>query len=47
MVVLRLASFEVEEFRTGGYGLQIARTLAQRVDCRWADGRVVVEAEFR
>jgi anti-sigma regulatory factor (Ser/Thr protein kinase) len=37
----------VGEFRTGGYGLQIAHALAQRVDCRWVDGRVVVEAEFR
>jgi anti-sigma regulatory factor (Ser/Thr protein kinase) len=37
----------VGEFRTGGYGLQIAQALAQRVDCRWVDGRVVVEAEFR
>ena len=36
----------VGEFCTGGYGLQIARALAQRVDCRWVDGRVVVEAEF-
>ena len=36
----------VGEFRSGGYGLQIARALAQRVDCRWVDGRIVVEAEF-
>jgi hypothetical protein len=36
----------VGEFRSGGYGLQIARALAQRVNCRWVDGRVVVEAEF-
>jgi anti-sigma regulatory factor (Ser/Thr protein kinase) len=36
----------VGEFRTGGYGLQIAQALAHRVDCRWVDGRVVVEAEF-
>jgi hypothetical protein len=36
----------VEEFRTGGYGLQIAQALAQRVNCRWVDGHVVVEAEF-
>ena len=36
----------VEELRSGGYGLQIARALAQRIDCHWVDGRVVVEAEF-
>jgi hypothetical protein len=36
----------VGEFRSGGYGPQIARALAKRVDCRWVDGRVVVEAEF-
>jgi anti-sigma regulatory factor (Ser/Thr protein kinase) len=34
------------EFRAGGYGLQIAQALAQRVDCRWVEGRVVVVAEF-
>jgi anti-sigma regulatory factor (Ser/Thr protein kinase) len=36
----------VEEFRIGGYGLQLARVLAQCVNCRWAKGRVVVRAEF-
>ncbi len=36
----------VGEFRTGGYGLQIARALARRLNYRWADGRVVVRAEF-
>jgi anti-sigma regulatory factor (Ser/Thr protein kinase) len=36
----------VGEFHDGGYGLQIAQALAQRVDCRWVDGRVVVRAEF-
>jgi anti-sigma regulatory factor (Ser/Thr protein kinase) len=35
-----------DEFRTGGYGLQIARALARSIHCRWADGRVVVRAEF-
>jgi anti-sigma regulatory factor (Ser/Thr protein kinase) len=36
----------VGEFRTGGYGLQIARALARSVNCRWAAGRVVIRAEF-
>jgi anti-sigma regulatory factor (Ser/Thr protein kinase) len=36
----------VGEFRTGGYGLQIARALARSVNCRWVDGRVIVSAEF-
>jgi anti-sigma regulatory factor (Ser/Thr protein kinase) len=36
----------VAEFRTGGYGLSIARALASRVRCRWTKGRVVVRAEF-
>jgi anti-sigma regulatory factor (Ser/Thr protein kinase) len=36
----------VEEFRTGGYGLQIAGALAKSLHCRWAEGRVVVQAEF-
>jgi hypothetical protein len=36
----------VAEFRTGGYGLQIARALARSVNCRWVDGRVIVRAEF-
>jgi hypothetical protein len=36
----------VEDFRTGGYGLQIARALARSVNCRWAKGRVIVHAEF-
>ena len=36
----------VAGFRTGGYGLQIARALARRVDCRWTKGRVIISAEF-
>jgi anti-sigma regulatory factor (Ser/Thr protein kinase) len=36
----------VEQFRTGGYGLQIARALARSVNCRWKNGRVIVAAEF-
>jgi len=36
----------VAEYRTGGYGLQIARALARSVNCRWIDGRVIVRAEF-
>ena len=36
----------VEAFRTGGYGLPLARALAGSVNCRWADGRAVVRAEF-
>jgi hypothetical protein len=36
----------VAGFRTGGYGLQMARALARRVDCRWENGRAVVCAEF-
>src|SRR5689334_18532805 len=36
----------VDQFCTGGYGLQIARALARSVNCRWADGRVIVRAEF-
>ncbi len=36
----------VDEFRSGGYGMQIARALARSVHCRWAAGRVVVRAEF-
>lgn len=34
------------EFRTGGYGLLLARSLAHRLHYRWAKGRVVVRAEF-
>jgi anti-sigma regulatory factor (Ser/Thr protein kinase) len=37
----------VQEFRTGGYGLQLVRTLATCVDCQWRDGRAVVQAEFK
>jgi hypothetical protein len=33
-------------FRSGGYGLQMARALARRLDCRWKNGRAVVCAEF-
>jgi anti-sigma regulatory factor (Ser/Thr protein kinase) len=33
-------------FRTGGYGLQMSRALARRVECRWQNGRAVVCAEF-
>ena len=36
----------VDGFRTGGYGLQLARALARRVDCRWTDGRIIISAEF-
>jgi hypothetical protein len=36
----------IEEYRAGGYGLQIARALARSVNCRWAKGRVIVRAEF-
>jgi anti-sigma regulatory factor (Ser/Thr protein kinase) len=37
----------VETFRTGGYGLPLARALARSIHCRRADDRVVVRAEFR
>ena len=36
----------IAKFRTGGYGLQIARALARSVNRRWIDGRVIVRAEF-
>ena len=36
----------VDGFRTGGYGLPLARALAQRVDCRWTKGRCIISAEF-
>jgi hypothetical protein len=36
----------LQEFRTGGYGLQIAQVLARRMTCRWVHGRVIVLAEF-
>src|SRR5262249_25294879 len=36
----------VAGFRSGGYGLPMARALARRVDCRWENGRAVVCAEF-
>ena len=36
----------VATFRTGGYGLPIARARACRVNCRWKNGRVFVRAEF-
>jgi anti-sigma regulatory factor (Ser/Thr protein kinase) len=36
----------VGEFRTGGYGLAIARTLARTLNCRWKNDRLVVRAEF-
>jgi hypothetical protein len=36
----------IDHYRTGGYGLQIARALARSVNCRWARGRVIVRAEF-
>jgi hypothetical protein len=36
----------VADFRTGGYGLQIARALARCLNYDWTDGRVVVKAEF-
>ncbi len=37
---------EVEDLRSGGYGLLIARALARSVNCRWQNGRVIVNAEF-
>jgi len=36
----------VAEFRTGGYGLQIARALARSVNCCWDGDRVIVRADF-
>ena len=36
----------VEAFRTGGFGLPLARALARSLNCRWADGRAVIRAEF-
>lgn len=36
----------VEAFRTGGYGLPLARALARSLTCHWANRRVVVCAEF-
>jgi hypothetical protein len=36
----------VAGFRTGGYGLEIARALARTLNCRWKNGRLVVRAEF-
>ena len=36
----------VAGFRSGGYGLEIARALAHTLNCRWKDGRLVVRAEF-
>jgi anti-sigma regulatory factor (Ser/Thr protein kinase) len=36
----------VAAMRTGGYGLVLARALADRLSCHWAQGRVVVRAEF-
>jgi hypothetical protein len=36
----------VEGFRTGGYGLQLVRTLARDLHCTWSMGRAVVRAEF-
>ena len=39
-------SIAVAEFRTGGYGLEIARSLACTLNCRWKNGRLVVRAEF-
>jgi anti-sigma regulatory factor (Ser/Thr protein kinase) len=32
--------------QTGGYGLPLARALADRLSCHWAQGQVVVRAEF-
>jgi anti-sigma regulatory factor (Ser/Thr protein kinase) len=37
----------VESFRTGGYGLRLAQAVASGLSRRWADGHVVVRAEFR
>jgi hypothetical protein len=36
----------VAGYRTGGYGLQIARAPARRVDCRWTGGRVIISADL-
>jgi anti-sigma regulatory factor (Ser/Thr protein kinase) len=36
----------VDGFRIGGYGLPLVRALAGCFNCRWADGRVIVCAEF-
>src|SRR5262249_53264952 len=36
----------VGEFRSGGYGLSLVRALAPSLRCRWAEGRVVIRAEF-
>ena len=36
----------VGEFRSGGYGIQIARALARTINCCWSAGRVTVRAEF-
>ena len=37
----------VENFRAGGYGLRLAQAVASGLSRRWADGHVVVRAEFR
>jgi len=36
----------VAGFRTGGYGLEIARAMARTLNCRWKNGRLIVRAEF-
>src|SRR6476469_4493518 len=36
----------VGTFRTGGYGLPLARALARNLSRRWDHGRAVVRAEF-
>jgi anti-sigma regulatory factor (Ser/Thr protein kinase) len=36
----------LDGFRTGGYGLWLARALAPLVNCHWSHGRVVVRAVF-
>jgi anti-sigma regulatory factor (Ser/Thr protein kinase) len=36
----------VEEFRSGGYGLLLVRTLAHHVDYHWHEGRAIVQADF-
>jgi anti-sigma regulatory factor (Ser/Thr protein kinase) len=36
----------IEEFRVGGYGMQIVRAIASDLSHGWTDGRAVVRAEF-
>lgn len=36
----------LDGFRTGGYGLLLARALARSLNCRWERGRAIVCTEF-